>query len=108
VTGAGLRPITYDELLTAAQSLDRRTLTTVTGRRFRVGVYLDSIVFTPRSTGGAQSDGRRAGERFVARYNEIRSLRPGDYSRVTRNASYSVPLVSYAVGDDTRDESSRI
>ena len=40
-----------------------------------------------------QTDGRKAAERFVARYNEIRSLRPGDYSGVTRNASYYVGLL---------------
>jgi hypothetical protein len=41
----------------------------------------------PRDRYG-QSDGRRAAERFLARYNEIGGLRPGDYATVTRNASY--------------------
>jgi hypothetical protein len=65
----------------------------VTGRRFRVGVYLDCPFFTPESSGVGQSDGRAAAERFVDRYNEIGSLRPGAYGDVTRNASYYVALI---------------
>jgi len=69
------------------------SLKTITGRRFSVGIYLDCPFFTPASTGRGQSDGRKAAERFVARYNETGSLRPGDYSGVTRNASYYIGLV---------------
>lgn len=43
-----------------------------------------------------QSDGRKAAERFLERYNETGSLRPGDYSKVTRNASYYVGLLAHA------------
>ena len=85
--------MTYDELLAMARQCEGRTLETVTGRRFRVGVYLDCPFFTPESTGRGQSDGHKAAERFVARYNEIGSLRPGDYSKVTRNASYFIGLI---------------
>jgi hypothetical protein len=85
--------MTYDELLALARRLEGRALETVTGRRFRVGIYLDSLVFTPESTGRGQSDGRRAAERFLARYNKTGSLRPGGYSRLTRNASYLVGMV---------------
>ncbi|MBA3626820.1 MAG: hypothetical protein H0W60_03685 [Chloroflexi bacterium] len=73
--------MTYDELLALARRFEGNTLKTVTGRRFTVGVYLDCPFFTPASSGRGQSDGRAAAERFVARYNEIGSLRPGDYSR---------------------------
>jgi hypothetical protein len=85
--------MTYDDLIAAARQCEGRTLETVTGRRFRVGVYLDCPFFTPESTGRGQSDGRKAAERFVARYNEIGSLRPGDYSKVARNASYFIGLI---------------
>jgi hypothetical protein len=51
-------------------------------------------VFTPASSGIGQSDGRKAAERFLARYNESGSLRPSDYADLTRNASYLVGLVS--------------
>lgn len=83
----------YEELLALARRLEGRTLETVTGKRFTVGMYLDCPFFTPESSGYGQSDGRKAAERFLARYNEIRSLRPGDYADVTRNASYFVGLL---------------
>ncbi len=84
--------MTYDELLALARRFEGKTLKTVTGKRFTVGVYLDCPFFTPESSGRGQSDGRAA-ERFVARYNEIGSLCPGDYSGVTRNASYFIGLL---------------
>jgi len=88
--------MTYDELLALAHRLEGKTLRTVTGKKFRVGVYLDCPFFTPESSGYGQSDGRAAAERFLARYNEIGSLRPGDYSGVTRNASYYVGMLRSA------------
>src|SRR5204862_5623990 len=49
--------------------------------------------FTPESSGYGQSDGRRAHERFVERYSETGSLRPGDYAKVSRNATYLIGLL---------------
>lgn len=88
--------MTYEELLALARRFEGRTLQTVTGKRFRVGIYLDCPFFIPESTGRGQSDGRAAAERFVARYSAIGSLRPGDYSGITRNASYYVALLRNA------------
>jgi hypothetical protein len=88
--------VTYEDLLALARRFEGKTLETVTGKRFRVGVYMDCPFFTPESSGYGQSDGRAAAERFVARFNEIGSLRPTDYSRVTRNASYYVALLRNA------------
>ena len=85
--------MTYDELVALARRFEGQDLETVTGKKFRVGVYLDCPFFTPESSGLGQSDGRMAAERFVARYNEIGSLRPGHYSKVTRNASYFIGLL---------------
>ncbi len=85
--------LTYDQLLALARRFEGRTLETVTGKKFTVGIYRDCPFFTPASSGYGQSDGRKAAERFVARYNEIGSLRPGDYAKVTRNASYYVALL---------------
>ena len=85
--------MTYEELLGLARRFEGHPLTTVTGRTFTVGVYRDCPFFTPASSGFGQSDGRKAAEAFVARYNETGSLRPGDYGDVTRNASYFVGLV---------------
>jgi hypothetical protein len=85
--------VTYEELLDRARRWTDRTLVTLTGRRFTVGIHLDSIVFTPASTGLGRSDGRRAGERFVEQWNATGSVRPADYATVTRNASYYLGLV---------------
>ena len=85
--------MTYDELLALARRFADTPLTTVTGREFTVGIYLDSLVFTPMSSGLGQSDGRKAAERFLDRYNATGSLRPGDYSAVSRNASYLIGLL---------------
>ena len=85
--------MTYEELLALARAAEGRTLETVTGKKFTVGIYRDSPFFTPASSGYGQADGRKAAERFLERYNETASLRPGDYADVTRNASYLIGLL---------------
>jgi hypothetical protein len=95
--------VTYEELLELAHAAEGQELETVTGKVFRVGIYRDCPFFTPDSSGYGQSDGRKAAEAFLARYNETGSLRPGDYPGVTRNASYFVGLLLAARhGDDRR------
>jgi len=83
----------YDELVALARRFEGAPLETVTGKRFTVGVFRDCPFFTPASSGRGQSDGRKAADQFVARYNETGSLRPGDYADVTRSASYFVGLL---------------
>ena len=92
--------MTYDELLGIARRLEGQTLATITGKEFKVGIYLDCPFFTPTSSGYGQSDGRKAAERFVERYNQIGSLKPGDYATVTRNASYFIGLLMAAGTSD--------
>ena len=87
------RPVTYDELVAVARRFEGQTLETVTGRRFKVGISPYELFFTPESSGYGQSDGRRAHERFLERYNETGSLRPGDYGKVSRNATYLIGLL---------------
>jgi len=88
----------YRELLDLARRNEGKTLETVTGKPFTVGIYRDCPFFTPASSGYGQSDGRKAAERFIQRYNETGSLRPGDYTNVTRNASYFIGLIVNGVG----------
>jgi hypothetical protein len=85
--------LTYEELLDLARRHEGASLETITGKRFKVGIYRDCPFFTPASSGYGQSDGRKAAERFLARYNATGSLRPGDYADVTRNASYFIGLL---------------
>ncbi len=95
-----LPAMTYEDLLQLARRFQDEPLETVTGKMFTVGVYLDCPFFTPVSTGIGQSDGRKAAERFVERFNRTGSLRPGDYSDVSRNASYYVGLLLRAARED--------
>ena len=86
--------ITYEDLLELARRCQGKRLETVTGKAFTVGIArTGEVFFTPASSGYGQSDGRKAAEKFLARYNETGSLRPGDYADVTRNASYFVGLL---------------
>jgi hypothetical protein len=85
----------YEELLALARRCEGEVLETVTGKRFTVGVYLDCPFFTPESSGYGQSDGRKAAERFLERYNATGSLRPADYKAATRNASYFIGLIKH-------------
>jgi hypothetical protein len=96
MSGKARGAMTFEELVNLARRLEGRSLETVTGKKFTVGVYLDCPYFTPASSGRGQSDGRKAGERFLDRYNRTGSLRPGDYADVTRNASYYVGMLQHA------------
>lgn len=85
--------MTYEDFLAIARRYEGNTLETVTGKRFQVGIYRDCPFYKPESTGRGQSDGRAAAERFVAQFDRTGSLRPGDYARITRNASYHIGLL---------------
>jgi len=87
--------VTYEQIITLAQRVSQAgtVLTTPRGAEFTVGVYLDCPFFVPASTGRGRSDGRKAAERFLDIYNATGSLRPTDYVRVTRNASYFIGLI---------------
>jgi hypothetical protein len=89
-------PLTYDQLLALARAAEGETLETVKGKKFTVGIYRDGLFFTPASSGWGQADGRKPVERFIERYNETGSLRPGAYGDLTRNASYLVGLLRWA------------
>jgi hypothetical protein len=89
-------PLTYERLLELARAAEGETLETVTGKKFTVGINRDELYFTPASSGYGQADGRPPAKRFIERYNETGSLRPGDYGRLTRNASYLIGLLRWA------------
>lgn len=88
---------TYEDLVALARRFDGEPLVTVTGKPYTVGVArTGEVFFTPASSGYGQSDGRKAAERFLERYNAIHSHRPADYGDVTRNASYLIGLIQAA------------
>ena len=88
--------MTYEELLAIARRCEGRTLLTSAGKGFTVGISLDTPFFTPSSTGRGRSDGRKAAERFLDRYNATGSLRPADDGDVTRIASYFIGMLMAA------------
>ena len=95
------QPMTYDVLVALARRFQGQPLETVSGKQFTVGIArTGEIFFTPASSGYGQSDGRKAAERFVERYNETGSLRPSDYAKVSRNASYIIGLLLAAGAAD--------
>ena len=85
--------MTYDELIAKAGKAEGVILYTVTGKPFRVGIYMDCPFFIPMSTGLGRSDGRKAAERFLERWNETGSTRSTEYQDITRNASYFLALM---------------
>ena len=64
---------------------------------------MDCPLFRPESSGVGQSDGRKAVERFIDRFNKTGSLRPSDYSEASRNASYLIGLILRARADCSLD-----
>lgn len=92
-----MEALTYERLVELGRAAEGVTLHTVTGRAFTVGIAgTGELFFTPASSGLGQTDGRKAHERFVARYNELGSAQPGDYAKVSRNASYLIGLLTWA------------
>ncbi len=86
--------MTYETLLAMAKDGRNKTYQTASGQEFRIDVFNDCPFFIPSSSGLGRSDGRRAAERFVERFNETGSPRPADYRDVTRNASYFLALIA--------------
>ena len=76
--------MTYEELLELARRCEGKSFETVTGKEFTVGIYLECPFFTPASSGYGQSDGRKAAERFLARYNQSSSEPGGNYTLRSR------------------------
>lgn len=85
--------MTTAEVLQLARQMTGQTLNTARGAVFTVRVEGNAPWFTPASTRIPRPDGVAALARFVARYNETGSLRPGDYQDVTRNSSYYAALL---------------
>ncbi len=96
--------MTYEELLALAKRSEGKVFRTVTGKEFTVGIFLDCPFFTPASTGLGRSDGRRAAELFLERYNSTLSHRPSDYRDICRNATYFIGLIADSSFGDEREE----
>jgi len=85
--------VTYQQLLDKVRESEGVVFQTVTGKEFRVGIYMDCPFFIPISTGQGRSDGRLAVQRFLERFNATGSRKTTDYKDVTQNTSYLIPLL---------------
>lgn len=89
--------MTSAEVLQLARQMTGHTLRTARGARFAVGWRATPPGSPPLRPGTPRCDGAAALARFVTRYNETGSLRPGDYQDITRNSSYYAALLRAAV-----------
>ncbi len=84
-----MSPITADELLTFARTLQGQILeTTVRHETFTVDVVGDKIFYTPLSSQKRRQHPRSDLENACEIYSKTHSLKPGDYTARTRNATY--------------------
>ena len=82
-----------DEFRKQVERLKRGVFETrVDGKPFSMRVLSSGLEFTP-SSGGARSVTWAHVEEVVAQYNTAGSLSPGDYTNLSRNASYILTLL---------------
>jgi hypothetical protein len=93
--------VTYEDFLAIARSFEGPDHRDRDGPEVQGRDLSRLPVHTPESTGRGQSDGRAAAERFVEQFDRTGSLRPGDYARVSRNASYHIGLLMAAAESRT-------
>lgn len=84
----------FRDFLAFVKTLDGKTLTTMAqGKEFEVSVLDHGLEYTPRSTGKPRPHGFKFLERILERYTERGSLHPGDYTDISKNASYALVLI---------------
>ena len=95
---------TLNALLNFAATVQGQSLKTAGGRaEFRVDVTSDGVCYTPMSTGRARKQTRERLGQIIERHGESGSLRPSDYTDLTRHSSYALGLISaYLLVQQTR------
>ncbi|MHB8878693.1 MAG: hypothetical protein ACYC8T_33760 [Myxococcaceae bacterium] len=88
-------PITADELLRFATTLEGEQLVTLSrGAAFSLRVLPDGIEFTPLSSGKPRRILREMVQSVCEEYRRSGSIKPGDYLSVTFDASYLLALIA--------------
>jgi hypothetical protein len=86
--------ISISEFRRRVASLDGERLETEQRRRgFTVRVTESGLEYTPESSGKPRPDSWSRIERFLDRYNEIRSTRTAEYHEVTHHSSYLMAIL---------------
>src|SRR6266699_2703974 len=89
-----VKPVTLDDLKAFGKRLDGQSLSTqFHDRPFSLTVTEKGFEYMPEQTGLRRKQGWRWIQRFLERFNEVRSLHPGDYHEA-RNASYVLTIIS--------------
>jgi hypothetical protein len=96
----------FDAVLRFAKTLEGRDLyTQVQHRRFRVRVIGKKLEYTlenknPKEKSIPRIQGGKVAQKVLNLYNVTRSLRPGDYNKITVHASYLLTIVAMLAGSE--------
>ncbi len=92
--------VSYDALRGLAVSLEGQEIHTSTRKAaFSVEVDGEKLIFTPASTKEPRLEYRNSIEQVLVRFNQTRSLAPGNYQDITGNASYLLTLIELLLDD---------
>jgi hypothetical protein len=87
--------VSPEELVRFAKTLEGKPLTTEAQRKvFTVRIVDDGIEYTPESSGASRTQSRKVLSRICDEFSRTNSFKPGDYQRVTFNASYTLAVIA--------------
>lgn len=91
--------ITADDILAYAPSVEGNNLRTLHERKeFTCEAKSDHLIYTPKKTGKARKHDKVTLQRICDTFSKTNSLKPKDYVKLTRNASYSLALIAKYLG----------
>jgi hypothetical protein len=94
--------VALDGLIRHTESLEGIRIRTAGGRAwFTVRVADRGLEYTPESTGIPRLHTTKFIARILERHSRTGSLRPGDYSDISKNVSYILALVASYLGNSS-------
>ena len=97
-----LRPICIDTFRERVRALDSHRLETVKHRGFVVRISEHGLEYTPESSGQSRPHSWQNIELVLDRFNQLRSVDPGDYRDLTRHSSYLMAILRRLFPPDTQ------
>jgi hypothetical protein len=89
-----LDTVNVDDLIRFSRTLDGEELQTLKrGSKFMVKVTNGGLVYIPTSTNIPRLHPRKWLARVCNEFSRTNSFRPGDYQKITANASYVLALI---------------
>lgn len=88
-----MRHVSPEELIEFVRSQNGLQLSTKRQLPFRVQTAGDGLEYIPLVTGAPRVHELKWLRRVCAEFSKANSFRPGDYKRLTYNASYTLPLI---------------